>query len=92
MEEASRGVRQLVVHLDFAVTLVSGRLCLDLENNMSTFKGGIIWRQALLSPTEDNELLFIFLRKLLEHLPKVLNERAVLGIVWVVFWVLSVPS
>lgn len=83
---------QLVVHVNFTATLVFFCLCLDLENDMSAFKGGIIGRQALLSPTEYYELLFVLLRKLIEELPEVLDEGAILKIVWVVSWILCVAS
>ena len=92
MEEASRSTWQHVVLLDRTTFLVLVGIFLDLERKVCVVEGGISWRQPLLTPTEDDEFLLVFLRDLFKELPEVLDELAIFCVVGIVFGISGVAT
>ena len=92
VEEAGRGVRQLVIHLDLFSIFVLARMRLDPEDEIGVLKGCIAWWQSLLTPTEDHKVLAILLRDFLKELPEVLDKLAILLIIFLVLRIFSVST
>ena len=92
MEEACRRRWQAVVLRDTTASSVFARMRLDLEDDRRLFECSVVWRQALLSPTEDDELALILFAELFKELPEVLNQTAILLIVTLILRIFSVAA
>ena len=61
LEEACRCCRQAVILIHLVASSVLALVLLDLEANVCSGIGCIIWWQSLLAPAENDELFAIFI-------------------------------
>ena len=92
MEETSRCLWQLVIHVDITTASVFARVPFDLERKIDALVSCIGRWKPLLTPAEDDELLSVFFRDLIEESPKVFDKSAIPGVIGVVFGILSVTA
>lgn len=92
MEEASRCGGEQAIHVDITATSILAGVGLDAEHDRAVSEGVVGWRQALLTPTENNEFATIIIRDIVKELPEVLDKGTIPGVVRVILRVFSVSA